>query len=101
MPDRVALCPSCKEPIEPGADRCGHCDFAVTGPDGQRTVATRRDTYGVTPASDEFPVTGPGRECEGCDGSFIEVLDGQVVAYSLVRCDADFCYYERTPGGLV
>ena len=99
MPDRVALCPSCKEQIEPGALRCDSCGYALTDPDGKRTIATRRDTYGGQ--SENFPETGPGRECDGCDGSFIEVLDGQVVAYSLVSCDADTCWYERTPGGLV
>jgi hypothetical protein len=42
VPDRVTLCPSCKEQIEPGAVRCVACEFAFTGPGGQRTVATRR-----------------------------------------------------------
>jgi hypothetical protein len=97
MPD--ALCPSCKEQIEPGAVRCVACEHDLADPGGQRTVATRRDTYGEMPQSESFPDTV--RECAGCDGTFIEVLDGQVVAYTLVKCDDNFCYYESTPGGLV
>jgi hypothetical protein len=29
VPDRVTLCPSCKEQIEPGAVRCVACEFAA------------------------------------------------------------------------
>jgi hypothetical protein len=101
MSDRVTLCPSCKEQIEPGAVRCVACEYALISPGGQRTVVTRRDTYGEMPQSANFPGVGPGRECEGCDGSIIEVIDGQVVGSSLVRCDDNFCYYESTPGGVV
>jgi hypothetical protein len=96
MPD--VLCPSCKEQIEPGAIRCVACEHDLVGPGGQRTVATRRDAYGDLPQPKSFPKPG---ECAGCDGSVIEVLDGQVVGYSLVSCDADWCYYESTPGGVV
>jgi hypothetical protein len=72
MSDRVTLCPSCKEQIEPGAARCVACEYALISPGGQRTVATRRDTYGEMPQSANLPGVGPGRECEGCDGSIIE-----------------------------
>ena len=97
MPD--VLCPSCKEQIEPGAARCAACDRALTGPGGQRAVATRRDIYGEMPEH-EAPGVGPGRPCRGCDGSLIEIVDGQVVAHSLITCDTDFCYYEGTLGGV-
>jgi hypothetical protein len=91
------LCPSCRELIEPGVDRCTACKHHLVGPDGQRTVATRRDTL-EGPQRESFPRAS---ECIGCAATLIEVLDGQVVAYTLVRCDDELCYYEGTPGGLV
>jgi hypothetical protein len=76
VPDRVTLCPSCKEQIEPGAVRCVACEFALPAPAGNGR--SRRDAYGEMPQPEKFPGVGAGRECEGCDGSFLEVLDGQV-----------------------
>jgi hypothetical protein len=95
-----ALCPYCKGQIAPpGAVRCGACGRDLVGAGGQRMVVTRRDTsVGAAPQPESFPEAG---ECVGCDASFIEVRDGQVVAYSLVSCDEKFCWYEGTAGGVV
>jgi hypothetical protein len=107
MPD--VLCPSCKIQIEPGAAQCAACGHALTGPDGRQTIATRRNTYGeILPAAldtpgtgPHVPGTGPGEECDGCDPTKIEIVDGQAIAYTLTSCDAAFCYFVSPPTGIV
>lgn len=99
MPD--LLCPSCKVQIEAGAAQCPACEHGLTGPDGRRTIATRRNTYGEMPPAAQSPGTGPGQPCEGCDPTAIEIVDGQAVAYTLASCDAELCYYTGPPTGIV
>jgi hypothetical protein len=106
MPD--VLCPSCKIQIEPGAAKCAACGHALTGPDGRWTIATRRNTDGEilhaaldTPGTGpQVPGTGPGERCEGCDPTFIQIVDGQAVALTLTDCDAELCYFTGPPTGI-
>ena len=106
MPE--VLCPSCKEPLAPADVRCGACGEDPGAPEGRRRVAVRRTGTEAEPGDDgrngdvaEDVLFAAERDCDGCDGSLIEVLDGQVVGYSLTHCDEEYCYYESTPGGVV
>ena len=53
-----------------------HANSLLPAPAGNGR--SRRDAYAEMPQPEKFPGVGAGRECEGCDGSFLEVLDGQV-----------------------
>jgi len=107
------LCRSCKEPLAPADVRCESCGQDPSGPQGGRRIAVRRAAYdagsggvlngdfGGTDAVDNGSVFASESACDGCDGTLVEVLDGQVVGYSLTHCDEEYCYYESTPGGIV